>query len=119
MDGHVPRGAAPDGVSIFVEMKHMVGGVGLSFTLQSHRSSFSHRQGRTLQDHSAIFKKKRSSILGQGEVNTDTSSTPSLCVTEQDQTLNVACTVPVMVMLMALLCSPLTDSHQYTPLSDG
>lgn len=33
--------------------------------------------------------------------------------------LNVVLFIPVMVMLTTLLCSPLTDSHQYTPLSGG
>lgn len=63
MNGHLSCGVAADGAAIFIESKAVVGGVWLSFAAKNRSGSIGHREGRTLQDHSTIFKTERRLFL--------------------------------------------------------
>lgn len=100
-DGHLPRGAAADRQAVSQEGEGVVGGGGLGPAAQGHGGSPRHREGRALQQHGAVWE-------------TNTRYGPA-----SEGQPPAAAPVPVMTTVTSALRSPLPDSHQYSPLSDG
>lgn len=59
---HLSCGVDADGEAVFKEIKPEAGGVRLGSAAQSHSSSLQHREARALQEHKAIWRRRRNSF---------------------------------------------------------